>query len=377
MTQTAPPTPEREAATAGSRARLYRSARTAHLERAAELPPALLLFEKRRYDFDQALADRVGAVEAGTFESARILGRSGVTTLEVNEPSAVEGARRTAVALAWLRLRGLARLGRRPRVVAYAIGNSSPFVPAAGGTLRSRWSLRLDYALARYVWRECDRIAFGTTDARDAYEEAFGRHPRPLETAVIPALPVACPCVPEADVRGPRVVFLGAFTARKGFPSLVEAWPRVRAARPDAELVLLGKGDLEPLAHELAADESVRLVLDPAREIIHAELRQAAVITLPSRRAGRWREQVGLPIVEGLAHGCTVVTTDETGLATWLAAHGHHVLPEDVSREDLAAALLTALDDGRPAAEVRSQLPATDGRLAADAWMFGDASAAR
>ncbi|MBD8059617.1 glycosyltransferase family 4 protein [Cellulomonas sp. JH27-2] len=370
MTQTAHDPAE---PTAGTRARLYRSARTAHLERAAELPPALLLFEKRRYDFDQALADRVGAVEAGTFESARILGRSGVTTLEVNEPSAVEGARRTAAALAWLRLRALVRLSQRPRVVAYAIGNSSPFVPPEGGTLRSRWSLRLDYALARYVWFECDRIAFGTPDARDAYREAFGRHPRPLRTTVIPALPIACPCVDDGEGRPPRVVFLGAFTARKGFRSLVESWGHVLAARPDAELVLVGKGDLEPLAHELANDPTVRLVVDPPREAIHDELRHAAVLTLPSRRAGRWREQVGLPIVEGLAHGCTVVTTEETGLAAWLSEHGHHVTPESVAPADLAASIVGALDAHRPPSDVRSQLPAVDGRLAADAWMFSAA----
>jgi len=359
---------------AAVRARLYRSARTAHLERSAALPPALLLFDKRRYDFDEDLARRVGAVEATTFRAARILAASGVTTLEINEPSAVEGSRRTAFVLAWLRLWSWRQA--RPRVVAYAIGNSSPFVPPVGLSFRRRWGLRLDYALARYVWWECDRVAFGTTAARDAYREAFGRHPRPLDMTVVPALPVACPCAQGDAQRRPRVVFLGAFAARKGFPLLAEAWPLVLADQPDAELVVVGKGELEPLAHELGALSSVRVVVDPPRDAIHEELRQARVLALPSQRAGRWREQVGLPIVEGLAHGCTVVTTDETGLADWLVETGHRVLHAPTSVEDLAGSIAAALRENRSAADVLATLPLTDGRLEADAWMFSAPSPA-
>lgn len=356
-------------ATTHTRARLYRSARTAHLERAAELPPALLLFDVRRYDFDDDLAAQVGAVEAGSVRAARILGRSGVRALEVNEPSAVEGARRTALALAWLRLRGTVTRSR-PVVVSYAIGNSNPFEDPEGGRWRTRLRRQLDFVLARYVWWECDRIAFGTPAAAEAYAAAFGTRRRPLVTTVVPALPVACPCAADPAERAARVVFLGAFSARKGLPVVAQAWPLVVDRVPGAELVLVGKGDLEPLARELAATGSVRLVVDPPRSRIHEELRAASVLTLPSRRQGRWREQVGLPLVEGLAHGCSIVTTEETGLAAWLDEHGHRVLPGTVGADGLADALVAALTERRPPQSVRADLPAVDGRLAADAWMF-------
>ena len=64
---------------------------------------------------------------------------------------------------------------------------------------------------------------------------------------------------------------------------------------------------------------------------------------LPSQPTSAWREQVGLPIVEGLSYGCTIVTTTETGLAGWLSEHRHRVLPADANEAQLAAAIIDAL----------------------------------
>jgi glycosyltransferase involved in cell wall biosynthesis len=353
---------------AGGRARLYRTARTAHLERAAALPPALLLFDETRYEVDPGLADRVGAVQVGALGAARLIGRADVTTLEVNEPALLNSARRTAVTLAWLRLRAL--LGRpRPTVVTYAIDNLDPREVRETG-LRRRLARRVDLELARFVWSQCDRVAFGTHAAERMYTVAFPRHRRPLRTTLIPALPQPCTCAGEERRAG--AVFLGAFADRKGLPQLVEAWPIVARSVTGARLTLVGKGPLEPLARQLAERADVDLVVDPPRDRIHSALRSAHVLVLPSRRTARWREQVGLPIVEGLAHGCTIVTTSETGLADWLHGHGHHVVPDDRSPETLAAALASALQSPRDPATVRADLPRADGRLQADAWMFAD-----
>ena len=110
--------------------------------------------------------------------------------------------------------------------------------------------------------------------------------------------------------------------------------------------------------------------IDPARAQIHAQLRRSRVLVLPSQPAPGWREQVGLPICEGLAHGCTIVTSTETGLAGWLAFHGHRVESPAVPADDWAGALALALRQGRPASAVLDDLPIVDGRLAADAWLF-------
>ena len=99
-------------------------------------------------------------------------------------------------------------------------------------------------------------------------------------------------------------------------------------------------------------------------------MRRSSALALPSQPTPIWREQVGLPIVEGLAHGCTIVTTTESGLAAWLAAHGHSVIAPGSGAKPLADALVAALQSERGPEAVTADLPAIDGRLAADAWMF-------
>jgi glycosyltransferase involved in cell wall biosynthesis len=103
---------------------------------------------------------------------------------------------------------------------------------------------------------------------------------------------------------------------------------------------------------------------------VHAELRRASVVVLPSRRQVAWREQVGLPIVEGLAHGCTVVTTDETGIADWLRRNGHGVIPAASVGELLASVITEAAARPLDARAVCASLPRQDSRLEADSWMF-------
>jgi glycosyltransferase involved in cell wall biosynthesis len=183
-------------------------------------------------------------------------------------------------------------------------------------------------------------------------------------------LPAACGCdgLPaEPDV----VLFVGAFQHRKGLPKLLESWPEVVRLRPTARLMLIGQGELVELAQQFTErTESVDLIIDPPRPEIHRQLRRASVLVLLSQPSPSWREQVGLPITEGLAHGCAIVCSSETGLAEWLSAHGHDVLPPDATTSTVADAILGALDRGRSAASVLSDLPTVDGRLSADRWLF-------
>jgi glycosyltransferase involved in cell wall biosynthesis len=168
------------------------------------------------------------------------------------------------------------------------------------------------------------------------------------------------------------VVYLGIFLQRKGIDRVLAAWPLVRQAVPDARLQVLGKGALEAQVRAAAAaDESIDVVVDPPRSQIQDVLSRAQVLALPSQPTPIWREQVGLPIVEALAAGCSVVTTTETGLASWLAAHGHSVVAPEARPEVLAEAIVEQLRAHRPAEDVLADLPLVDGRLEADGWMFG------
>lgn len=347
------------------RVQLYHSIRTAHLERASDLGPVSILYRVRSYDFDQDLADRLEVVRAGTLKSVLLLLRSRPGSLEVNEPLMAESAVHTAAVLFFVRMLTPAR--KRPVVGSYAIENQDPFVlPRL--TLKARTKGWLQSRSAGYVWRILDRLAFGTAGAEAVYLARFppGRRDEPV-TTTIPALPAACAC--EVEAGGQDVVFLGALSERKGFPVVQASWDDVLAADPAASVTVLGKGPLEEEAERWSrSGKNVTFVEDPPRSVIHEVLRGAKVLILPSQPSPTWREQVGLPIVEGLAHGCRIITTSQTGLADWLIQEGHSVLDAQASPADFARAILAqrGIPRGR-----QSDLPAVDGRLAADQWLFG------
>jgi glycosyltransferase involved in cell wall biosynthesis len=362
--------------------RLYEQVRSAHLERAHELAPAAIVYRSKRYDFDSTLADGVELAQAGTLAAARMALRSSITRVEVNEPLYLDSLPRTAAVLAVL---GLKRLGGAPRaeVATYAIEDLDPFA-IRPPRLRTWVRRSIERLLAGYIWHRLDTVVYGTSEADALYSSTFRHVPRRQLT--VEALPSPCACLDdeaaattgtgtvERDADG--VLFLGSFSPRKGFADVLEAWPAIRSRHPGAHLTLVGSGELLPAAEAAAAaDPSIRLVVDPPRSMVHDELRRAHVLVLPSRRLGAWREQVGLPIVEGLAHGCEIVTTSETGIAEWLIDSGHIVLPAAVSAAGIADGVVDALVNPRSASDVLADLPGVDGRIAAGRALFREAGA--
>ena len=74
--------------------------------------------------------------------------------------------------------------------------------------------------------------------------------------------------------------------------------------------------------------------------------------------------------MEGLAHGCSIVATQETGLAQWLKLHDHLVMAPDASADALAQGIVHVLKRRRTSKSVLADLPEVDGRLSADEWLF-------
>jgi glycosyltransferase involved in cell wall biosynthesis len=354
-----------------ARLRVYEQLRTAHLERAHELEPASIAFFGRYYDFEQSLTEGLDLVPlAGSRELFGLVLRGRVRELELNEPLALAAVKHSLVAIAAARLAGVLRR-RRVRVVSYAIENAAP-LESAGHRVRSSWRRMVFRFAVRLVLWQTDRLAFGTTAAQHRYEEV-GVRARTV-TTVVPALPTVCSCVGDLAAEGPRdaeVLFVGAFDERKGLRPLLAAWPLVVAAVPDARLRVIGQGPLEDELRALVADRpEVTWEVAPQRTVIHARQRRAKVLVLWSQPSTTWREQVGLPLVEGLSHGCLVVASEQTGIADWLTDHGHQVVDTGAGIQALAAAVVTSLRSTRSPASVVADLPEVDGRLAADRWLF-------
>ena len=103
----------------------------------------------------------------------------------------------------------------------------------------------------------------------------------------------------------PVILAVGRLTQEKDFPTLIQAFAKVRQVQP-ARLVILGDGFKEPLltlARELNLEDEIDLpgyVSNP-----YAYMAKAAVFALSSR----W-ESFGLVLAEALALGTPVISTD-------------------------------------------------------------------
>ena len=358
-----------------SMARIYGFIRTAHLERFREMVPATVLYRKARYDYDDSiLPPAQRPIQLGRLATVGHLLRHRYRAVEVNEPGVTNLWLDTLSQVIAIRLRGGLGEGRT-QIVTYCIGYSDPAQELHAR--RPYLPLPLTRAATRFflgvLGRSMDRIAFGTEGSLAMYREYVPERVLTRRSAMFEAVPAACSCAMVEPNDGPEVLFVGAFSDRKGVRQLMTGWDALRAGGSELRLEVIGKGPLQTEVQEWAAGrDDVVVRIDPPRTEIHAAMRRAKVLVLLSQRIGAWREQVGLPIVEGLSHGMEIVTTDETGLAPWLSARGHRVLTGATDPSAVRQAIAGAAADPRGRAEVLRDLPAADQRMEADRWMLAD-----
>jgi glycosyltransferase involved in cell wall biosynthesis len=160
---------------------------------------------------------------------------------------------------------------------------------------------------------------------------------------------------------GPTVLFLGLLRPYKGLDLLADAWPRVKAAVPDARLLVVGKrgdrgvdGDLDRLRAEAGVDVEEGYVSVAAMLDYHAV---SDVVVVPYRRisqSGALMTAIGL--------GRPVVLTPIAGLLEQVRDIESAVVAAEVTGNALADSIVSSLRD-------RSELAraaARDRRLIAD-----------
>jgi len=357
-----------------TKAQVYEWARTAHLERSANGEPTWLIYRKPCYDFDEELAGALPyAMQLTWRRTLWFAFRAKIDTIELNEPLVVTSWPQI-ISLALL-LRVRSALGRGSvGIVAYCIENLDPVGKTCSKTNNRVPRPLIKVAVGAGLALVCSlyrRLAFGTEAALDNYLHAAVPFKKPIlrKSKVFTALPAPVKTDVERDPE--TIAFLGVFDTRKGVLRLLEAWPEILARRPAAKLLVMGKGPLlDQVAAWCATRPEVRLIVDPTREQIQLGLGSATCLVLLSQRTPTWREQVGLPIVEGLALGCEIVATTETGLADELRRTGHRVIPPDARPADVAAAVAQRLETARDRSILWKELPREDGREQAGRWMM-------
>jgi glycosyltransferase involved in cell wall biosynthesis len=336
--------------------------------------PCDVLYFDKNYDLGETAIPenfhQVNVLRAMVF-----LFQTKAAVLEIPEPLWIRFLPTSALLIfAW-------RLGSSPskahrRIVTYAIENND-FSRLIGGRRNlPTWLIFWVHSMIGiFISRFFERIAFGSIGAEKLYAPLLSGSA--VQTRLFEELPARFQRTDEANDHFNRLgaIFVGRLEERKGLLPLLAAWPKVVSSVPGAILTIVGDGPLESVVTRWCA-------LQPSRRFAlgrleHQEISSImsanSVVVAPSIPWGRWREQIGLPISEGLAVGATIVTTSETGIADWLTAHGHRVLDVNSLETTLSVAVIDALEQPLVRSTVLNSLPDSNRRLDADLWMHGPA----
>ena len=158
----------------------------------------------------------------------------------------------------------------------------------------------------------------------------------------------------------PRVGFVGRLVDKKGIDMLMQAWPLVRAADPDATLRVLGEGPLARIVHgpgvELLAPDA-----SAARRASARVIASSSVIATPSHTATDGdAESLLLVNLKRRRAAAPVVTTDHGGIPEFVdGTRARWSWPKPIRRRS-PTPWCSVLSDGGLAA--RPWRPGTGGR---------------
>ncbi|WP_298817084.1 glycosyltransferase family 4 protein [Chloroflexus sp.] len=143
----------------------------------------------------------------------------------------------------------------------------------------------------------------------------------------------------------PIIPYIGQLTPRKGYDLLVSAMPAIIARYPQASFVFVThnpaqRAELQRLAGELGVTANLHFLGTLSEEQKLALLRASAVLPFPSRYEG-----FGLPVLEGMAVGVPVVSTNIPVINELICDGEDGLLVPYNDAAALAQAILRLLDD--------------------------------
>ena len=150
------------------------------------------------------------------------------------------------------------------------------------------------------------------------------------------------PARPGSPAIPPCFLCLGNTRPCKNIATAVRALALCARDRPEAQLVVVGRGDstrsLRQLARAANAEERVRFVGSVSQNRLVKLLHGATALLFPS-----FVEGFGLPVLEAMSAGCAVIASDCPSLVE--IARDAAMFCDPRSPEQFAAAMLTLLRD--------------------------------
>jgi glycosyltransferase involved in cell wall biosynthesis len=146
----------------------------------------------------------------------------------------------------------------------------------------------------------------------------------------------------------PVILHVARLVEKKGTVYLLEAFARIAASHPDAELAIIGAGPLRASLERRAAELRIAARVRWLGALPHAEvaqwLKRAAVFCLPSCTAANGdAEGLGLVLLEAAASGVPVVATRHGGIPEAVKDGDTGYLVAERDADELADALDTLL----------------------------------
>lgn len=142
--------------------------------------------------------------------------------------------------------------------------------------------------------------------------------------------------------RGPFVLAVGTIEPRKNYPRLLAAFDRIAKTRPNLQLVIAGgpgwKVDVDALLAAVTHRDQVQILNRVDDEMLLGLYQQCQFLAVPSLYEG-----FCLPIVEAMACGKAILTSDCSAMPEIAADAGELVNPLDV--DSIADGLVRLLDD--------------------------------
>jgi glycosyltransferase involved in cell wall biosynthesis len=170
----------------------------------------------------------------------------------------------------------------------------------------------------------------------------------------VPNIVEPCTAAPERRTGPPLVGCVGRLVDQKRFDAALRAFPRVRAAVPEARLEIVGDGPnrdaLLAAARTLGVEDAVSFV--GAVDDAASRMARMSCLVIPSAFEG-----LANTALEALSLGVPVVAAPVGDLATVVIEGRTGILVSDVSPQPLADAVVRAVTDAELQARARTEGP--------------------